>query len=134
MKTGNTGSFGLGLAGRWGASMEPGHEDREYSASAMRRARMRRPQWSPVMKTGNTRQAITELTASIAPQWSPVMKTGNTWSKIPVAAFGDWPQWSPVMKTGNTTPATTSPNGDETPQWSPVMKTGNTRWCPCPAA
>ena len=37
------------------------------------------PQWSPVMKTGNTRFGYrcswTELRA---PQWSPVMKTGNT--------------------------------------------------------
>ena len=43
--------------------MEPGHEDREYtlprdlvdSYEAM-------PQWSPVMKTGNTRTGLTRLT------------------------------------------------------------------------
>ena len=37
------------------ASMEPGHEDREYG------------EWAG------------EYVESIVPQWSPVMKTGNTW-------------------------------------------------------
>ena len=35
--------------------MEPGHEDREYPATAPPRRQTRPPQWSPVMKTGNTR-------------------------------------------------------------------------------
>ena len=37
------------------ASMEPGHEDREYLASSGAGRIIRKPQWSPVMKTGNTR-------------------------------------------------------------------------------
>ena len=36
------------------ASMEPGHEDREYPGSAGSRVPPGAPQWSPVMKTGNT--------------------------------------------------------------------------------
>ena len=40
----------LGLA----ASMEPGHEDREYKDLTKREAAAVEPQWSPVMKTGNT--------------------------------------------------------------------------------
>ena len=37
------------------ASMEPGHEDREYTQAARADAiRIHEPQWSPVMKTGNT--------------------------------------------------------------------------------
>ena len=36
--------------------MEPGHEDREYSSPSGRPARFTVPQWSPVMKTGNTGQ------------------------------------------------------------------------------
>ena len=36
------------------ASMEPGHEDREYEMLACRMYRVEMPQWSPVMKTGNT--------------------------------------------------------------------------------
>ena len=37
------------------ASMEPGHEDREYpDARGELPEAARRPQWSPVMKTGNT--------------------------------------------------------------------------------
>ncbi|ERK50530.1 hypothetical protein HMPREF0682_2491 [Propionibacterium acidifaciens F0233] len=35
--------------------MEPGHEDREYpAAAAFVEAGIALPQWSPVMKTGNT--------------------------------------------------------------------------------
>ena len=37
------------------ASMEPGHEDREYSPVDFLALRISpTPQWSPVMKTGNT--------------------------------------------------------------------------------
>ena len=36
------------------ASMEPGHEDREYSATSASQSTWQKPQWSPVMKTGNT--------------------------------------------------------------------------------
>ena len=40
---------------------------------------MRTPQWSPVMKTGNTSgSASAESLRNEKPQWSPVMKTGNT--------------------------------------------------------
>ena len=40
-----------------GASMEPGHEDREYFAPYDKVGAQLMPQWSPVMKTGNTSQA-----------------------------------------------------------------------------
>ena len=36
------------------ASMEPGHEDREYTEPGLVRSVRLLPQWSPVMKTGNT--------------------------------------------------------------------------------
>ena len=36
------------------ASMEPGHEDREYQFADARRKNRAAPQWSPAMKTGNT--------------------------------------------------------------------------------
>ena len=36
------------------ASMEPGHEDREYSMVRSCPNSGLLPQWSPVMKTGNT--------------------------------------------------------------------------------
>ena len=36
------------------ASMEPGHEDREYILGTVISMRCDVPQWSPVMKTGNT--------------------------------------------------------------------------------
>ena len=38
------------------ASMEPGHEDREYVTRCDGHNSMTEPQWSPVMKTGNTAQ------------------------------------------------------------------------------
>ena len=34
--------------------MEPGHEDREYGDGGISRSIPSMPQWSPVMKTGNT--------------------------------------------------------------------------------
>ena len=37
------------------ASMEPGHEDREYVNIERTHITMALPQWSPAMKTGNTR-------------------------------------------------------------------------------
>ena len=45
------------------------------------------PQWSPVMKTGNTETPPSSFSTAVLPQWSPVMKTGNTdtWSDyVPV--------------------------------------------------
>ncbi len=54
------------------------------------------------MKTGNTHlpgQGMVELDP---PQWSPVMKTGNTRNRCHLFPGGRRPQWSPVMKTGNT--------------------------------
>ena len=55
MKTGNTRRPGR-RRGRMGdASMEPGHEDREYHlVKSELIANEFLPQWSPVMKTGNT--------------------------------------------------------------------------------
>ena len=37
--------------------MEPGHEDREYALCRPLVGARDSPQWSPVMKTGNTRKA-----------------------------------------------------------------------------
>ena len=37
--------------------MEPGHEDREYMSRHLMSRHLMRPQWSPVMKTGNTGHA-----------------------------------------------------------------------------
>ena len=55
------------------------------------------------MKTGNTRsyRAAKEAVRA-APQWSPVMKTGNTIIRPKNVDILRMPQWSPVMKTGNT--------------------------------
>mgnify|MGYP000994124577 CR=1 FL=1 len=60
------------------ASMEPGHEDREYPGTSIGITYPRMPQWSPVMKTGNTRAVDEQAQELEKPQWSPVMKTGNT--------------------------------------------------------
>ena len=42
----------------WKASMEPGHEDREYMEAKATCYSQKKPQWSPVMKTGNTASAM----------------------------------------------------------------------------
>ena len=53
------------------ASMEPGHEDREYVCTQHIRVCVGGPQWSPVMKTGNTRlrvrRAARRMGASMEP-------------------------------------------------------------------
>ena len=60
--------------------MEPGHEDREYEDGKKVRLRTYEPQWSPVMKTGNTIRLYEPGSEDGKPQWSPVMKTGNTFT------------------------------------------------------
>ena len=78
MKTGNTCGV-QDLSGlRIFASMEPGHEDREYCCTSDSCNWRRLPQWSPVMKTGNTMHPLYTCVRVGEPQWSPVMKTGNT--------------------------------------------------------
>ncbi len=58
--------------------MEPGHEDREYVTITLAPVSQDPPQWSPVMKTGNTNTVAAGIVNAYKPQWSPVMKTGNT--------------------------------------------------------
>ena len=112
------------------------------------------------MKTGNTTYGNGYHCCRVVPQWSPVMKTGNTFQVPYVFKTLFRPQWSPVMKTGNThlpqlfrggaKVASMEPGHEDreyadsavareelmSPQWSPVMKTGNTarllrcRWLP----
>jgi len=83
-------------------------------------------QWSPVTKTGKTRQPCgqarfeppaamepghedredndfnTRSTRAPSPQWSPVTKTGKTTGIGAPRNAVHWPQWSPVTKTGKT--------------------------------
>ena len=55
MKTGNTPRLDRSHPRMGPASMEPGHEDREYGRAAARaNPAAATPQWSPAMKTGNT--------------------------------------------------------------------------------
>ena len=108
------------------ASMEPGHEDREYDTITHEGVLLDLPQWSPVMKTGNTSPSIRFPISPLKPQWSPVMKTGNTGIRPVNSTRSASPQWSPVMKTGNTGAYSGSSHSTRPPQWSPVMKTGNT--------
>ena len=79
MKTGNTCVSDTTLAGCGAASMEPGHEDREYVSAPPAGCPSRSaPQWSPAMKTGNTSSTSASRPSPTSPQWSPAMKTGNT--------------------------------------------------------
>ena len=46
------------------ASMEPGHEDREYEDVTALLDEIKKPQWSPVMKTGNTTRRLDRRTGA----------------------------------------------------------------------
>ena len=127
MKTGNTTCVPTRQAPHKPASMEPGHEDREYLVvGEYGPCSSQAPQWSPVMKTGNTTITMAGNLTADPPQWSPVMKTGNTQAGRLTPASQAVPQWSPVMKTGNTPSTAARWRLICSPQWSPVMKTGNT--------
>ena len=106
--------------------MEPGHEDREYDPYADSEHDLWTPQWSPVMKTGNTWGSICMLIHTVTPQWSPVMKTGNTRSHD----SSQEPCSIAPMEPGHEDREYSSPAAlaqpRTLPQWSPVMKTGNT--------
>ena len=82
--------------------MEPGHEDREYVSHIVIDFDLKEPQWSPVMKTGNTtRRSLESHYHDIAS-----MEPGHEDREYPRTTDPHWvigaPQWSPVMKTGNT--------------------------------
>ena len=88
--------------------MEPGHEDREYQAARADAIRIHEPQWSPVMKTGNTGG----VTGTPKPSKLASMEPGHEDREYPPAtppapSEASPPQWSPVMKTGNTRSAST---------------------------
>ena len=53
------------------------------------------PQWSPVMKTGNTLDHKATSSNTTPPQWSPVMKTGNTFSSRLTRAANSWASMEP---------------------------------------
>ena len=128
MKTGNTGQPGVGRGRDLVASMEPGHEDREYPGLALRTRLRSLASMEPGHEDREYSHQAGKTALTQTPQWSPVMKTGNTWRKaINSMQEENKPQWSPVMKTGNTSESRSSPATPSSPQWSPVMKTGNTR-------
>ena len=109
--------------------MEPGHEDREYVGQNLLVDLHDMPQWSPVMKTGNTGGSWITQPSGCAASMEPGHEDREYIKDIaatPVRFVV--PQWSPVMKTGNTGPLVCPrPGRHRKPQWSPVMKTGNTR-------
>ena len=86
-----------------GASMEPGHEDREYHPDGARRAGYRFASMEPGHEDREYSVIVEGTLQSLTPQWSPVMKTGNTGLLGGPLPPTHSPQWSPVMKTGNTT-------------------------------
>ena len=80
------------------------------------------------MKTGNTETAQKIIAAQYTRQWSPVMKTGNTrpagagLERLRVTAM------EPGHEDREYTPLKSmSASTSLRRQWSPVMKTGNTR-------
>ena len=79
------------------------------------------------MKTGNTTTPPSTPQPSDPPQWSPVMKTGNTWCQVGRRQAVH----QASMEPGHEDREYIVNDADEVylvlePQWSPVMKTGNT--------
>ena len=127
MKTGNTRHCVRGRLHEIGASMEPGHEDREYFAHVPDREIRQRASMEPGHEDreyrGSSSLARRQQLASMEPGHEdreyqrcrilPVvrldasMEPGHEdreYRPHPVGdSAGEKPQWSPVMKTGNTT-------------------------------
>ena len=112
------------------ASMEPGHEDREYKAGLYDEASEKKPQWSPVMKTGNTTTSTSSAGSRSPPQWSPVMKTGNTRGDCAEQSVKVNASMEPGHEDREYLQVAVAFNSYPPPQWSPVMKTGNTKGKP----
>ncbi|SHE25732.1 Hypothetical protein ACGLYG10_1964 [Actinomyces glycerinitolerans] len=136
------------------ASMEPGRGDREdMTALTESHLQMYAPQWSPVVETGKTTQALVEYLGQAEPQWSPVVETGKT-RTYDAEEFGQLFEglngarsWRPgrLMFRRSSVPAPSSLNGARSwrpgrravtltelvlihqPQWSPVVETGKTQ-------
>ena len=103
MKTGNTDRPGAGGCAAYRASMEPGHEDREYGPScAPPGENHHKPQWSPVMKTGNTGHVAPHAGAHAGASMEPGHEDREYEAAHDANPTCSAPQWSPVMKTGNT--------------------------------
>ncbi len=131
--------------------MEPGHEDREYDGVPVSILGIVRPQWSPVMKTGNT----VALVDRRADDRGASMEPGHEDREYVLPRRGDVRLEHASMEPGHedreylivsmaifSLPAASMEPGHEdreyakqwrdeldvrVPQWSPVMKTGNTR-------
>ena len=88
MKTGNTRRVPTDRAASHPASMEPGHEDREYADRWASANRCQCASMEPGHEDREYPERVSGRSRSNRPQWSPVMKTGNTW---PCAN----PSWGP---------------------------------------
>ena len=63
--------------------MEPGHEDREYEAGKLRLRALNVASMEPGHEDREYPDVTPSLSANSWPQWSPVMKTGNTGRALP---------------------------------------------------
>ena len=127
MKTGNTAHCQRGAGQARPASMEPGHEDREYEGGILTVHGTLVPQWSPAMKTGNTVCVATCRVGLCGPQWSPAMKTGNTSSSDGICECSQAASMEPGHEDREYHARLAGADLSHAPQWSPAMKTGNTR-------
>ena len=78
MKTGNTGTPCQSVSGAGAASMEPGHEDREYAAREHNGQEAAPASMEPGHEDREYARRSARQAPRALPQWSPVMKTGNT--------------------------------------------------------
>ena len=78
MKTGNTSPHGGSCGAGSSASMEPGHEDREYSRTQRSWLDLGTASMEPGHEDREYRRTTEPSRTPGWPQWSPAMKTGNT--------------------------------------------------------
>ena len=78
MKTGNTPTAAGESVYQATASMEPGHEDREYMMTRRRRTIVTAASMEPGHEDREYGMVVMVRLVVMGPQWSPVMKTGNT--------------------------------------------------------
>ena len=64
--------------------MEPGHEDREYSPYHWSCMTYTLPQWSPVMKTGNTTRKTADELKVLMASMEPGHEDREYWRTAPI--------------------------------------------------
>ena len=86
-----------------------------------------RPQWSPPLIGGNTRDLRESLVEILKAAMEPAVDRREHSFSTCLEQYEDPPQWSPPLIGGNTTLSASLAVAGPLPQWSPPLIGGNTR-------